>query len=93
MIFVEDMARYGLHLHLGLRTEIEKISLEAITQSSINPEYDDPLAHELSEREPNTLWICKEALFPEVKAKAGALGYRVTQLGAPYKDRVFFTIK
>jgi len=93
VIFVEDMARYGLHLHLGPRTEIEKISLEAIRQSAINPEYDDPLAHELSEREPNTLWICKERVFPNVKAKAGALGYRVTQLGTPYKGRVFFTIE
>jgi hypothetical protein len=93
VIFVEDMARYGLHLHLGPRTEVEKISLEAIRQSAINPEYDDPLAHELSEREPNTLWICKEALFPEVQARAGALGYRVTQLGASYKGRVLFTIR
>ncbi|UNK49813.1 glycosyltransferase family 39 protein [Lysobacter sp. S4-A87] len=93
VIFVEDMARYGLHLHLGPHTEVEKIALAPYPQQAINPEYDDPLARELGEREANTLWICKQETFPEVRSRAMALGYQVEPLGEPFNGRVFFTAR
>jgi len=92
IVFVEDMARYGMHLHLGRGVEIEKISLDSSPQPLFNPSYDDLLARELNEREPDTLWICKQELWPQLHPRIRALGYQATQLGAPYKNRIFFVV-
>ncbi|MFC5578915.1 ArnT family glycosyltransferase [Lysobacter niabensis] len=90
VLFVEDMARYGLHLHLD--AEIEKISLEPHQQAAFNPEYDETLAQELAERETGTIWICKQALWPELQRRIAGQGYRVEALGTPYQGRVIFRV-
>jgi 4-amino-4-deoxy-L-arabinose transferase-like glycosyltransferase len=90
VVFVDDMARYGLHLELG--SEVEKIMLEPRPQPRFNPDYDDDLADELAEREPGVLWICKQDLWPELDRRIAALGYRATQRGAPYRGRIVFTV-
>jgi hypothetical protein len=64
VVFVEDMARYGLHLHLGTGTQIEKISLEPRPPAPFNPEFDEPLAVELGEHEPGVVWICSRISGP-----------------------------
>mgnify|MGYP003583174591 CR=1 FL=1 len=92
VVFVEDMARYGLHLHLGTGTQIEKISLEPRQESPINPEFDEPLAVELGEHEPGVVWICKQDFWPILQARIGASGYRAVPLGAPYQKRVMFRV-
>ena len=56
VVFVEDMARYDLHLHLGLGTIIEKFSLQGVPQTRFNPVFDEPLAVELQERDANEVW-------------------------------------
>jgi hypothetical protein len=90
VVFVEDMARYGLHLHLG--AEIEKISLAAPTQR-FNPASDEDLLTELSEREPDVVWICKQSRWPELKRRIEALGYRADAIGAPYRERILFVVQ
>lgn len=93
VVFVDDMARYGLHLELG--AEVEKISLAPLPQPQprFNPEYDADLATELAEREPDILWICKQALWPQLQARIAAQGYQATALGAPYRQRVIFEVR
>lgn len=92
VVFVEDMARYGLHLHLGRGVEIEKISLEPLPQPRFNPPYDEPLATELAEHEPHVVWICKAGRWPALRARIAALGYQASALGTPYQGRVMFRV-
>lgn len=89
--FLEDMARYGLHLHLG--TEIEKVSLEPASSVRFNPLNDTDLARELAEREPHVVWVCKQARWAEFRTRITALGYRATPLGTPYRDRIIFRVE
>ena len=91
VVFVEDMARYGLHLHLD--TEIEKVSLEPVAGARFNPEFDESLAQELAEHELGTVWICKQAAWPQLRARIAALGHRATALGTPYERRVIFQVE
>ena len=89
--FIEDMARYGLHVELG--AEVEKLSLLPEPGAArFNPVNDADLAQELSEREPNIVWITKQAMWPEVQARIAALGYRPVVQGTPYYGRVIFRI-
>lgn len=90
VVFVEDMARYGLHLHLG--AQVEKISLLPGPRPAFNPANDGDLAQELSEREPDVIWICKHARWPELRDRIAALHYRATPLGTPYRGRIIFRI-
>ena len=91
VVFVEDMARYGLHLHLG--AQVEKVSLLPGPRPRFNPVNDTDLAQELSEREPGVVWICKQALWPGLRDRIAALHYRATPLGAPYQGRIIFRIE
>jgi 4-amino-4-deoxy-L-arabinose transferase-like glycosyltransferase len=93
VVFVSDMARYGLRLHLD--AEIEKVDLDPIppgSQSRFNPVYDEDLATELEEsrEEPGAIWICKEALWPEVRAHIRDRGFRAIPIGTPYQQRIIF---
>ena len=92
VLFVEDMARYGLHLHLGPGTQIEKIALDASPQARFNPSFDEPLAQELAEGEPGAIWICKQERWPDVQRRIAAMGYRAIPLGTPYQGRVMFRV-
>lgn len=93
VVFVDDMARYGLHLELG--AEVEKISLAPLPQPQpkFGPEYDEDLASELAEHEPGVVWVCKQAAWPGVQARVVASGYRVEVLGGPYEGRVLFRVE
>ena len=93
ILFLEDMARYGLHVHMGRGTEIEKIALDVGTQPRFNPEYDETLAQELAEHEPDVVWICKQERWPEMQARIAAQGYRATALGTPYQRRIIFRVE
>lgn len=93
VIFVNDMARYGLRLHLD--AEIEKVSLDPIpggSQARFNPVYDEDLGNELAEAadEPGAIWICKQALWPQLQARVAQHGHRAEALGPPYRGRVIF---
>ncbi|HXH01202.1 MAG TPA: glycosyltransferase family 39 protein, partial [Xanthomonadaceae bacterium] len=92
VVFVEDMARYGLHLHLGPGTIIEKVSLQDLPQARFNPQYDEALATELAEDEPGEIWICKQRDWPALRQGLAAHGYRALPLGAPYQRRMIFRV-
>lgn len=96
VIFVEDMTRYGLRLHLD--AEIEKLSLDPIPADSkprFNPVYDEDLATELTETmdEPGAVWICKQSRWPEISQRIAHLGYSAIALGAPHEQRTIFKIR
>jgi hypothetical protein len=92
VVFVEDMARYGLHLHLGRGTQIEKIALDASPQPLFNPSFDEPLAMELGEAEVGVVWICKQDRWIEIRTRIATMGFRATPLGSPYQERVIFKV-
>lgn len=92
VVFVNDMARYGLHLHLG--SEVRKVSLESTALPRFSPEFDGDVAGELaSGHEAGAVWICKLALFPAVQAQLHALGWQAEPLGAPFEQRVLFRVQ
>lgn len=93
VVFVEDMARYGLHLHLGPGTQIEKIALDPSPQPRFNPSFDELLAQELAEGEHGAVWICKQERWPEVQRRIDAMGYRATPSGTLYRQRVMFRVE
>ncbi len=91
VVFVDDMARYGLHLHLG--AEVEKVSLRPRTESRrFTDESGHGFAVEVLEREPNSVFITKQENLAAVRAVARAHGAAVQAHGAPYHGRVMFTL-
>lgn len=94
VIFVDDMARYGLHLHLDV--EIEKVSVGATPPTSrFNPVYDESLEQELAEaaREAGAVYVVKAEAWPGVRARITSLGYVARPLGTPYQGRVLFSVR
>ena len=88
---IDDLPRYGLHLELGV--EVERLSLAPMPNAPhFNPAYDEDLARELAEREPNVVWHTPLKRLPAVRARVEALGYRIEPLGAPYRDRAIIRI-
>jgi hypothetical protein len=90
VVFVEDMARYGLNLHL--KAGVEKISLTPMPGARFNPQFDEDLAAELAERESGVVYITKQAQWPQVAERIRAQGYVIEPLGAPYRERILFTV-
>lgn len=93
IVFVEDMARYGLHLHMGVGTEIEKLSQDDIPESRFDPQFDEPLDRELADLEPNMVWICKQDYWPALQKRIADKGFRATALGTPYQQRIIFEVE
>ena len=73
VVFVEDMARYGLHLHLGV--EVERIALDLPPRRGY-PErsFDQDLRSDLTEREPDVVWIAKRERWDELQDLPGPTG-------------------
>lgn len=92
VVFVEDMARYGLHLEMGVGTEIEKLSQDNVPESRFDPQFDEPLDTELAEMETNLVWICKQDYWPALQKRIAAKGFRATALGTPYQRRIIFRV-
>ena len=90
VLFVEDMARYGVHLHLGPHVQVEKLSLYPAPDAKFNPEYDESMAGELREHEPEQLWVVKQENLAAVTTLAREAGFELVPLGTPYQGRVFF---
>ncbi len=91
--FVDDMARYGLHLHLG--TDVEKLSLRTLPpQPRFNPEYDASVGDALrGDFDPDALWITKQERWPAVQRALAAQGIDAIAQGSTYQDRVLFRIR
>jgi hypothetical protein len=91
VLFVEDMARYGVHLHSGPHVQVEKLSLQPVDNDArFNPEYDGSMVGELREHEDAQLWVVKQENWPTVLAIARSQGYEPVAQGTPYQGRIFF---
>ncbi|MEZ5462812.1 ArnT family glycosyltransferase [Dokdonella sp.] len=90
LVFVEDMARYGIHLHLGAR--VDKVSIDPLHPSLIGGEYDSELDTELDDNDQAAIYICKEKRWPELESMLNARGYPTRVLGEPFNERVIFRI-
>lgn len=88
VVFVEDMARYGLHLHLGV--QVEKLSMQPVADRRFDPEYDGNFDARLEANPLATLFVCKSERWSEVQAEFGRRGYQTQTLGEEYQERVLF---
>lgn len=92
VVFVDDMARYGLHLHL--RAEVEKVTLHPLPEPRpLSDENGHGLRQELLEQEPGVVYITKQAQFPEVTTVVEAAGFVATVHGPPLHERMIFTVQ
>ena len=91
VVFVEDMTRYGLHLHLGLPVRIEKVALQPLPQSPYDRIYDDLIVEALHKTEPGAIWICKASAWPKIRMRIELAGYTPVML-PPYRDRLLFRV-
>lgn len=92
ILIVDDMARYSLHLHLGV--EVEKLSLLPRVQPKYGAAYDEDVADELGDDyDPHALWFTKQPHYAEVAAHLRDLGYTATVQGTPYEGRTFFRVR
>ncbi len=95
VIFVDDVARYGLRVHLD--AEIEDVCLSPMPppgEAAINPAYDEDAARELiDDPDPlRTVWVVQEATWRQVQAYLHARDKRAVALGGPWRGRVFFRV-
>jgi 4-amino-4-deoxy-L-arabinose transferase-like glycosyltransferase len=92
VVFVNDMARYGLHLYL--RAEIEKTDVDGDLASKpiSDAPFDDVLAHDLREK-PSTgrVFVMRPAMAERFEAEARAAGAMPKRLGA-VRDRVVYAL-
>ena len=91
VVFVEDFARYGIHLYLG--AEVEKLSLESNERTGFTSEYDESVASELSANEVGAVWITHMNKWPRVREELVRSGFEVQVLGEPYRDRMIFRVR
>jgi len=92
VVFVDDMARYGLHFHLGV--PVEKIALLPGARTGFMPDVDGDVDEELFEHDHrDTVWIAKERTVPRIEADIARHGFRLERLGPPYRGRIFFRVR
>lgn len=90
VVFVDDMARYGLHLALGVN--VEKVSLAGAPGGG-GDAADHRFAAELDEREVGVVFVTKASHWPAVAAAATNAGFTAKPLGDPHRGRVLFTVR
>jgi 4-amino-4-deoxy-L-arabinose transferase-like glycosyltransferase len=91
IVFVDDMARYGLHLHLG--ADVEKLSLQPQAQARFNPEYDASVGDALrDDYDPTALWITKLDHWSTVRAALAHEHAAARVQGTAYQGRVLFRV-
>ncbi|MGB0132955.1 glycosyltransferase family 39 protein [Dokdonella sp.] len=90
VVFVEDMARYGIHLHLG--ATVDKVSINPVDLTLFDGEYDGNLDTELVDNDQAAIYICKQERWPELQSQLSARGYPTRVLGDTFNQRVIFRI-
>ncbi|MFA5591314.1 MAG: glycosyltransferase family 39 protein [Lysobacteraceae bacterium] len=93
VIFVEDMARYGLRLHLGV--EVEKVSIAPGTRARFNPSDDETLWDEIKETgvEHGLIYVVKQERWAHVQGTVMQHGYVTRPLGEPFQGRIIFEVE
>ncbi|WP_133480307.1 glycosyltransferase family 39 protein [Cognatilysobacter segetis] len=92
VVFVDDVPRYGLRLHLG--AHVENVGLaNAGAATSVNPDVDESLDRELGDAaSPQALWITPAGRWPAVRTHLEARGFDATALGTPLQGRIVFRV-
>lgn len=92
VVFVEDMARQGLRLHLD--AEVEKISMRPLAASGFDPEFDEDIATEIAESlgEDGVVFVTRVDTFAALHARVRDAGCELRALGEPFEDRVIATM-
>ncbi|HAI59080.1 MAG TPA: glycosyltransferase [Xanthomonadaceae bacterium] len=93
VVFVNDMARYGLHLYLG--AEVEKIDFDGVMAEKplSDAPFDDTVYDEL--REPKVLtraFVMRPWAEERFVAMAAAAGWRAEKVGG-VQDRVVYVLR
>jgi hypothetical protein len=93
IVFIEDMARYGIHLHM--EAQIEKAARDIEIATRFNPVFDDLLENEVKESksDPGTVFVVKQELWKDVSSVVESVGFEPIALGGPFQDRVIFRVK
>ncbi len=92
VVFVNDMARYGMHLYL--QAEIEKADIDGdLARKPISDaSFDDVLSHELREVEPGRVFVMRPKVEARFLAEASAAGHAPQRLGT-VRDRVVYALE
>jgi 4-amino-4-deoxy-L-arabinose transferase-like glycosyltransferase len=92
VVFVNDMARYGMHLYL--KAEIEKADIDGdLARKPISDaSFDDVLSHELREEQAGRVFVMRAAVLPRFLAEAEAAGEVPRKLGE-VRDRVVYALE
>lgn len=90
VVFVEDMARYGVHLHLGAHVDKLAMSPEAI--DAFSSDYDASIDSELAERDSSIIYICKQKNWQELKSLLESRGFTAQELGDTFHGRVIASV-
>lgn len=93
VVFVEDMARYGVHLHLG--ADVVKLALERPQDRpafrSFDPEFDTDLATFLARGDiVSSVFVCKARDWSRIEKAFKARGLALDVLGADFEERRLF---
>ncbi|GIX38150.1 MAG: hypothetical protein KatS3mg127_1389 [Silanimonas sp.] len=93
VVFVNDMARLGLHLYL--RAPVEKVDFDGDLASKplSDAPFDDVLSNELRETPEPTgrIFVMRKASVPRFEAEARAAGWAPQRLGM-VRDRVVYAL-
>jgi hypothetical protein len=97
IIFVEDMARYGMHLYLG--SQINKVSYEPKPKRISDSEFDMSLSQALEQKPGKRIFVFKrenEQLFEDALQKKNIRPIRLGEIadgkGQKNQDRLVYTI-
>lgn len=92
VVFLNDMARYGLHLYL--RAEVEKVDLDgdASRKPVSDAPFDDVLSHELREAEVGRVFVMRDNVEARFLDDVAAAGGTARRLGT-VRDRVVYALE
>jgi len=88
VVFVEDTARWGLHLHLD--AQVERHSHAPLDEPRFGRRFDADFAASLAA---GVVYVAPLALWPELQAIAAARGFTPHPLGAALHGRQLFVLR
>ena len=90
VVFVDDTARWGLHLHLGAK--VERHSRIAVDEPRFGRRFDAQFSTSLAGAMPDTVYVAPVALWEELRGIVASEGFAARALGAPHHDRQMFDV-
>jgi len=91
VVFVDDTARWGLHLHLGAK--VERHSRIAVHEPRFGRRFDAHFATSLASEVPGTVHVAPVALWEEVRGIVSSEGFVARALGPSHHGRQVFDVQ